>query len=229
MSTKFDTFCGLVCETCEFLLSGKCAGCISSGGKPFHGACDVADCAIKRGRRFCGECEKFPCETLNRYSFDKEHGDNGARIENARRIKKALVAEAREGLDPVAYCGFSCDNCFLGEWCGGCRSDYNCCSYATICEGGVCPQAACCAEKGLDGCWECGEVDVCGKGFYANEAKGEYACRAAALFVRAHGKQASLEVIKAVERDFPNDAQKQLNARGSAQAVFEFLETYLKK
>ena len=28
----------------------------------------------------CAECEQFPCDTL------KKHGDNGARIENCRKI-----------------------------------------------------------------------------------------------------------------------------------------------
>jgi len=85
----FDTFCGLKCSTCEFKEKFNCGGCIASGGKPFHGKCDVADCAISKGVRFCGECRNFPCEILKKYSFDKEHGDNGARIEHC----KALISE----------------------------------------------------------------------------------------------------------------------------------------
>jgi len=45
-------------------------------------------------------------------------------IEAMRRIKNKLCKNARKGVDPVAYCGFSCNHCFLGEWCGSCRTDY---------------------------------------------------------------------------------------------------------
>ena len=38
---------------------------------------------------------------------------------------------ARKGVDPVAYCGLSCNHCFLSEWCGSCRTEYNTCSFAT--------------------------------------------------------------------------------------------------
>lgn len=88
---EFDTYCGLSYKDCEYKLSMNCGGCIVSKGHPFHGSCEVAECAKQMGRRFCGECGDFPCEILNRYSFDKEHGDNGARIENCKLIKSGLV------------------------------------------------------------------------------------------------------------------------------------------
>ena len=226
--TTFDTYCGLHCDTCEYREAMHCGGCIATQGKPFHGHCDVADCAVKKGRRFCGECDKFPCETLTRYSFDKEQGDEGRRIEECKRIKAALVSEAREGVDPVAYCGFSCNNCFLGEWCGSCRSDYNCCSFATICEGGVCPQVSCCKEKKLDGCWECPELDGCRKGYFSNEERGEYSCKAQAMFVRAHGKEAMLRMIAALAKEHA-DAQKYIDAQGSVEAAYKLFESYLNK
>ena len=74
------------------------------------------------------------------------------RLKNGARYKSEIVRAARTGTDPTAYCGLSCDHCFLGQWCGGCRSDFNCCSYGTLYEKGVCPNAACCKENGLDGC-----------------------------------------------------------------------------
>lgn len=93
MPTAFDTYCGLCCRTCEYIEKCGCKGCIASGGKPFHGECEVAECAKSRNKRFCGECEDFPCEIITRYSFDAEHGDNGERIESCKRIKVALDAE----------------------------------------------------------------------------------------------------------------------------------------
>ena len=76
-------------------------------------------------------------------------------IEAMRRIKNKLCTMARKGVDSIAYCGFSCNHCFLGQWCGSCRTEYNICSFATCSPDGVCPNAKCCKEKGFDGCWEC--------------------------------------------------------------------------
>ena len=68
-------------------------------------------------------------------------------IEAMQRIKNKLCRLARKGVDPVAYCGFSCNHCFLGQWCGSCRTEYNCCSFATCFENKTCPNAGCCQEK----------------------------------------------------------------------------------
>lgn len=76
-------------------------------------------------------------------------------IEAMRRIKNKLCKLARKGVDPVAYCGFSCNHCFFGQWCGSCRTEYNTCSFATCSPDGICPNAKCCKEKAFDGCWEC--------------------------------------------------------------------------
>ncbi|MDO4940611.1 MAG: DUF3795 domain-containing protein [Erysipelotrichaceae bacterium] len=124
------------------------------------------------------------------------------------KIEKAL--EARKGLDPIAYCGFSCNHCKFGKWCGGCRSDYNICSFATVCEGNICTNAKCAKEKGLDGCFECDELERCEKGFYEpNKNRGEYASKAAAIFVKKYGKHAFLlvqnEFIKKYEPDSLQD------------------------
>ncbi len=51
-------------------------------------------------------------------------------IEAMQRIKNQLCKIARKGADPVAICGLSCNHCFLGAWCGGCRTEYNTCSFA---------------------------------------------------------------------------------------------------
>jgi len=169
----------------------------------------VAECAVSKGKQFCGDCENFPCETLKRYSFDAEQGDNGARIENCSKIKAALVAAAREGLDPIAYCGFSCNHCFLGEWCGACRSDYNCCSFATISEGGICPNVKCCKEKGLDGCYECADLASCTIGFYTPENDGAKACKAQALFIARYGKEDFLKVHDRLHVLYPDFAKAQ--------------------
>ena len=208
MKYEINTYCGLNCTGYEYVKSCNCGGCIATEGKPFHGSCEVAECAKAKGRRFCGECADFPCEILTRYSFDAEHGDNGARIQRCRDIKKALVDEARAGLDPIGYCGHHCDHCFLGEFCGGCRSDYNCCSYATICEGGKCPNMTCAQEKKLDGCWECSELDGCKKGYFS--AEDGYTAKSSAQFIRKYGKEkydAAHRALEAAGKDYPKSIE----------------------
>lgn len=82
-----DTRCGLKCEGCEFVEGCNCEGCIATNGHPFHGECPVAMCCQKRNYLHCGECPQIPCELLQQYSCDSEHGDNpkGARIEQCKK------------------------------------------------------------------------------------------------------------------------------------------------
>ena len=115
-------------------------------------------------------------------------------IEAMCRIKNRLCKTARKGVDPVAYCGLSCNHCFLSEWCGSCRTAYNACSFATVSPDGICPNAACCNEKGIDGCYACDQLETCEKGFYTPSNDGASAARAQSLYIRKHGKQAFLRV-----------------------------------
>ena len=115
-------------------------------------------------------------------------------IEAMCRIKNRLCKLARKGADPVAYCGLSCNHCFLGEWCGGCRTAYNACSFATCSPDGVCPNAKCCREKGIDGCWDCESLETCDKGFYVPTNDGAAAAKAHSLYIQKHGKKAFLAV-----------------------------------
>jgi hypothetical protein len=60
----------------------------------------------------------------------------------------------------VAYCGYLCGACpGTAQGCPGCKAG-----------GGDtdCPQRTCCAEKGLQGCWECGDFP-CSAGPYGSE------------------------------------------------------------
>ena len=115
-------------------------------------------------------------------------------IEAMQRIKNRLCAIARKGVDPIAYCGFSCNHCFLSEWCGSCRTAYNTCSFATVSPDGICPNVKCCREKGIDGCYECDELEICEKGFYVPSNDGANAAKAQAMYIRKYGKKAFLAV-----------------------------------
>ena len=116
-------------------------------------------------------------------------------IEAMCRIKNRLCALARKGVDPVAYCGFSCNHCFLGKWCGSCRTSYNVCSFATTRSDGRCPNAECCGEKGIDGCYACDFLRSCEKGFYSGTNEGANAAKAQALYIQKHGKKAFLQAL----------------------------------
>ena len=87
---EITTYCGLDCNNCEWKEKCNCGGCVTTGGKPFHGECEVAKCCISRKRQFCGDCWEYPCEKLKSYAFDPEHGDNGERLKNCDRIKLIL-------------------------------------------------------------------------------------------------------------------------------------------
>lgn len=109
-------------------------------------------------------------------------------VEEMQRIKNKLCKQARIGVNPVACCGFSCNYCFLSQWCGSCRTEYNCCSFATCSPDGKCPNVVCCQSKGLDGCYECPEIELCKRGFYVDGNDGAAAAKAQALFMANHGK-----------------------------------------
>ena len=115
-------------------------------------------------------------------------------IEAMQRIKNRLCKIARKGSDPVAICGLSCNHCFLGEWCGACRTEYNTCSFAIYSEGRICPNVKCCNEKNIDGCYECDELEICEKGFYVSSNDGANAAKAQSLYIRKYGKKEFLKV-----------------------------------
>lgn len=79
-----ETRCGLLCACCEYVKDPGCNGCIATDGNPFHGMCQLAACCQERGNLHCGECGEFPCDLLERYSYDKANGDNGKRIKQCR-------------------------------------------------------------------------------------------------------------------------------------------------
>jgi hypothetical protein len=148
-------------------------------------------------------------------------------IEAMRRIKNRLCQLARKGVDPVAYCGLSCNHCFLGEWCGSCRTDYNVCSYATMYEDKKCPNAVCCLEKNIDGCYFCSELEVCTKGFYTPKNDRASAAKAQAMFIRKYGKEAFLSMRSRLSERFNfTKTQEILGQEDMRQALRILEDTY---
>lgn len=53
--------------------------------KPFWAdTCSVKECCESKKLECCGKCEKFACNLLESFAYDKENGDNGLRIENCK-------------------------------------------------------------------------------------------------------------------------------------------------
>lgn len=53
--------CGFHCGTCPTYINGNCNGCIE---EHMEGDCFTRDCVIEKGLDACGQCEKFPCDTI---------------------------------------------------------------------------------------------------------------------------------------------------------------------
>ena len=76
-----ESRCGALCSQCEYREHANCKGCIVIK-KPIWGeSCPVKSCCEDRGYQHCGQCSEFPCGLLNEFAYDKEHGDDGKRIE----------------------------------------------------------------------------------------------------------------------------------------------------
>jgi hypothetical protein len=76
-----ESRCGILCSKlgCDKLFNVNCKGCINIS-KPFWGECPVKKCCEERHLEHCGLCFEFPCSLLKSFAYDKEQGDNGARI-----------------------------------------------------------------------------------------------------------------------------------------------------
>ncbi len=82
-----ESRCGLLCSKCEFREQMNCKGCINTKTM-FWGECPVKTCCDAKALSNCGECSEMPCKPLNDFAYDKEHGDNGARIQQCRKWKE---------------------------------------------------------------------------------------------------------------------------------------------
>lgn len=54
--------CGFYCGACPTYIKGGCSGCEEE--HIITGNCFTHDCVKEKKLNFCGECEKFPCETI---------------------------------------------------------------------------------------------------------------------------------------------------------------------
>lgn len=86
----------------------------------------------------------------------------------------------------IARCGLACCLCARNDSCPGCRDE--------ACPGaGWCENRACSAEKGLQGCYECGED--CRKGLLAKNKPAAFR-----QFVRRYGTEELLDCLERNEQ-----------------------------
>ena len=87
------SMCGINCEKeCSTGKALGCRGCHEQKGEIFWGTCPVASCCISKNHENCSNCNSFVCDKLHSFAFDKDHGDNGKRIEN---LKNALLDQQK--------------------------------------------------------------------------------------------------------------------------------------
>ncbi|MFA6755722.1 MAG: hypothetical protein WCR97_04440 [Bacilli bacterium] len=91
----------------------------------------------------------------------------------------------------LSYCGIHCGYCFFPS-CGGCRTNPNNCSFGFQFEDKKCPNAKCCIEKGIKGCYECDELEKCNKGFYSTKQSA----KVCSLFIKKEGEEAFLKCVE---------------------------------
>lgn len=148
-------------------------------------------------------------------------------IEAFLRIKTVLVEKAKKNTkNKIAVCGFSCNHCFLTEWCGTCRSEYNCCSFGTLFEDKICPNVKCAKEKELEGCYLCPQLNVCEIGFYTPSNDGGKAAKASAMFMRKYGKKAFTQVLDKMHQKFDFLKMQEVIGNDSLKGL-EKLEEFL--
>lgn len=140
-------------------------------------------------------------------------------------FKRIKIKKARLNLkNPIGNCGHHCDFCIYAELCGGCRSDYNNCSFAKVCKGGVCSNVICSNEKKIGGCYNCSELLQCSKDYYGKS--NEYIAKATAIFISKYGEVKYTATLK-IAIDSGLDYPKSFDKTGSVENALVLLEQFL--
>lgn len=138
--------------------------------------------------------------------------------------KEELIRAVKDSVPQVGVCSIHCEFCFLGKWCGGCRSGCDVCSYATLSEDNICPNVRCAGERQLASCAHCPDLMGCTVGFYHQTNAATH--RGTALFVRRHGEKAYTRVLSNGIQSGLRYAQD-LDAQPDEESVCKLLEQYL--
>ena len=106
--------------------------------------------------------------------------------------KKQPVVYDEDSTDMIACCGIHCKYCFFDGGCQGCMNQPNQCSYGYYCDSRLCTNIKCAKEKGIEGCYNCGQVSDCQVGFFKDSPYG----RVIAQFIGKEGKMAFEKAVK---------------------------------
>lgn len=117
-------------------------------------------------------------------------------------IKNKLCHDELMLQPAIACCGLSCRSCFLKQYCGGCRSSYNVCSYAMEAQDKKCANVVCTQERNLKGCWQCADFKGCKKGFYHDGCQGGQAAKANCMFINEFGEKELIKVYKKLHKRY---------------------------
>lgn len=119
----------------------------------------------------------------------------------------------------IGYCGNHCEYCFFTE-CDGCKSKKPSDSYANLFDGKKCPNAVCCEEKNIDGCWQCNKVTNYHIGFFSS---GENDAKAYALYIKKYSTE---KYTKAILNLMHNgyDYPKQFKEINDTEKILEIFE-----
>ena len=78
-------YCGVACNSCADLQSGKCPGCRKTVW-PADDPCPPVACCRKKGILVCGMCSRFPCQMMSAfYAESDSHWQARQRMEILHR------------------------------------------------------------------------------------------------------------------------------------------------
>lgn len=89
----------------------------------------------------------------------------------------------------IAYCGLACCLCSENKDCAGCRNDG--CKNKEWCK-----SFNCCKQKGINGCWECSELDTCDNFMLKKLKIGAFAA-----FIAQYGEEKLMECLERNEKN----------------------------
>jgi len=123
----------------------------------------------------------------------------------------------------IACCGLVCDLCHLAGECDGCRNTASKCGTHSEQWGG-CLHRRCCAEKKLDGCWECMEFP-CGREMFDTD-RHDVKIAACVRCIREDGKDRFIAcVVENENHGIRYGFRKDYDSLGSDEAVLKLLRT----
>ncbi len=106
MAFRFDSYCGLYCGSCPFLMGSErdeldalaekmkrdkdelyCEGCKGENVSVFCRNCGLKECAIQHEVEFCFGCSEYPCDKLQTFKND-DNPHHSVILKNLESLKK---------------------------------------------------------------------------------------------------------------------------------------------